>query len=190
MKEQALGISDYKKIIEGKYSYVDKTLLIQELSFSAEVSVIPRPRRFGKTTNLSMLYYFFSNREGDNTLLFQEYKIWNLDCLDRLGHSCKDSMGQFPVIFMTLKEVNSDTWKDAFEEIKLIIIEEFEKYRILLTAVFNESMLNGPQQGDPILSDTEKNNLYLFLMGQLITLYFRKASSILFYGFIVIMANG
>ena len=59
MKEQTLGISDYKKIIEEKYTYVDKTLFIQEISYSAEVSLIPRPRRFGKTTNLSMLYYFF-----------------------------------------------------------------------------------------------------------------------------------
>jgi hypothetical protein len=59
MREQALGISDYKKIIEGKYAYVDKTLLIRDISFGAEVALIPRPRRFGKTTNLSMLYYFF-----------------------------------------------------------------------------------------------------------------------------------
>ncbi|MES2199543.1 MAG: AAA family ATPase, partial [Chlamydiota bacterium] len=80
---------DYKIIIEDKYSYVDKTLLIQELSFSAGVSVIPRPRRFGKTTNLSMLYYFFSNREKDNTHLFQDYKIWNPHYLDRLGRSCR-----------------------------------------------------------------------------------------------------
>ncbi len=76
MKQLPLGVSDYKKIIEGSYSYVDKTLFIQEiLSSGAEVALIPRPRRFGKTTNLSMLYYFFTNAEGDNTHLFQNFKI-------------------------------------------------------------------------------------------------------------------
>ena len=73
MREQPLGISDYKKIIEKKYFYIDKALLIQELSFAAEVTLIPRSRRFGEMTNLSMLYYFYSNQEGDNTPLFQNY---------------------------------------------------------------------------------------------------------------------
>ncbi len=148
MKEQALGISDYKKIIENKYSYIDKTLLIQELSFNAEVSVIPRPRRFGKTTNLSMLYYFFSNREEDNTHLFQEYKIWNPDCLDRLGRSCQSLMGQFPVIFMTLKGINQDNWEDAYKKIASCLAIEFEKHRFLLEAISSD--------GKPLLSDTEK----------------------------------
>ncbi|MBS0627122.1 MAG: AAA family ATPase, partial [Verrucomicrobia bacterium] len=78
MREQALGISDYKEIIEKKCSYVDKTLFIHEfLRCGAKVALIPRPRRFGKTTNLSMLYYFFANNIGDNTHLFQDYQIWD-----------------------------------------------------------------------------------------------------------------
>ena len=60
MRQLPIGISDYKKIIEGNYSYIDKTLLIEEvLRLGTEVILIPRPRRFGKTSNLSMLKYFF-----------------------------------------------------------------------------------------------------------------------------------
>ncbi|MBS0627413.1 MAG: AAA family ATPase, partial [Verrucomicrobia bacterium] len=175
MKDPVLGISDYKKIIEEKYAYVDKTLFIQEIYFSAEVSLIPRPRRFGKTTNLSMLYYFFSNREEDNTHLFQNYKIWDLDCLDRLGRPCRNLMGQFPVIFLTLKEVNSDNFSDSYEEIKLIIIDEFEKHRFLLNAVFKESMFGGPQKGDLILSDTEKKQFESILNGSANKTLFKKS---------------
>ena len=84
-------------------------------------------------------------------------------------------MGQFPVIFMTLKEINSDNWKEAFEEIKLIIIEEFEKHRILLTAIFNQSVPNGPQKGDFVLSDTEKKQFQSILNGSANKALFKKS---------------
>jgi hypothetical protein len=62
MKRSPIGISDYKEIIEGDYYYVDKTLLIKELvEIGGKVTLLPRPRRFGKTLNLSMLKYFFEH---------------------------------------------------------------------------------------------------------------------------------
>ncbi len=156
MREQALGISDYKKIIEDKYAYVDKTLFIQDVSFGAEVSLIPRPRRFGKTTNLSMLYYFFSNREGDNTHLFQDYKIWEPGCLDRLNRPFRSLMGQFPVIFMTLKAINQNDWESAFKKIQSCLAVEFEKHRFLLEAI-------SPKDGKPVLSNEEKEKFKTIL---------------------------
>ena len=60
MKKLPIGVSDFKKVIEENYFYIDKTLLIEDLwAASQEVILIPRPRRFGKTLNLSMLDYFF-----------------------------------------------------------------------------------------------------------------------------------
>lgn len=76
-----LGLSDYKELIEGGYCYIDKTLLIKELlDLGTKVALLLRPRRFGKTLNISMLRYFFEmNRAEDNTHLFQiwqEEKCW------------------------------------------------------------------------------------------------------------------
>lgn len=133
MKKPPIGTSDYKKIIESGSSYADKTLLIQEiLGSGVEVSLIPRPRRFGKTTNLSMLYYFFSNREGDNTHLFNQFKIWDPACLDRLGKPAKEQMGRFPVVFFSLKGVEHADWSSAYQEIKSCLSKVFEKWQFLL----------------------------------------------------------
>lgn len=176
MKELALGTSDYKEIIEKNCSYVDKTLFIYELIRSgAKVALVPRPRRFGKTTNLSMLYYFFSNNTGNNTHLFQDYQIWDPKYTDFQDVSVREQIGQFPVIFMTLKEVNSDNWKDAYDEVKAIIIDEFEKFRFLLTAIFPYSIPNGPQKGTSLLSDTEKKRFESILDSSANKAIFKKS---------------
>src|SRR3990167_10573301 len=72
-----IGISDFKTIIEGGYAYADKTLFVQELlEKGTSVALIPRPRRFGKTLNLSMLRYFFEKSEEETGRLFQDLAIW------------------------------------------------------------------------------------------------------------------
>lgn len=77
MKKLPIGISDYKKVIEENYYYIDKTLLIKELlDISGEVILLPRPRRFGKTLNLSMLKYFFERTETQHDYLFYDTAIW------------------------------------------------------------------------------------------------------------------
>ena len=159
MKQLPLGVSDYKKIIEGAYSYVDKTLLIQEiLTTGAEVALIPRPRRFGKTTNLSMLYYFFTNAEGDNTHLFQNFHIWNPNYLDKSGQSSRNQMGQFPVIFFTLKGIAHSSWEDSYDKFQIIIAEEYTKYQFLLEATTLEQK--------PLLSESEKKQFQSILHGE------------------------
>lgn len=98
MKRLPIGISDYKKIIEEDFSYVDKTLFIEEvIQLGTEVILIPRPRRFGKTINLSMLKYFFEKTEVDHSYLFQKFNIWET--------ASKENQGKFPVIFLTLKSI-------------------------------------------------------------------------------------
>lgn len=69
MKMLPIGIENFKELIDNKYYYVDKTALIKDVS-SEKVALYTRPRRFGKTLNMSMLYYFFSNKEKENSYLF------------------------------------------------------------------------------------------------------------------------
>ncbi len=157
MKKLPLGVSDFKKIIQGDYSYIDKTLFIEEIVRSgAEVALIPRPRRFGKTTNLSMLYYFFSNKEKDSEALFQGLKITKSTWKDDKGKKgVQDYRGQFPTIFFTLKEVHHSSWEDAYEKMKICIATEFEKHQFLLEAT---SINTETGESKPILSNPERTN--------------------------------
>ena len=156
MRKLPTGISDYKEIVEKKYSYIDKTLLIEEvLLLGAKVILIPRPRRFGKTMNLSMLRYFFEKTDQDQSYLFQDYKIWKTE------H--RKEQGQYPVIFLSLKGIKTSSWEEALKELKLLISSEFEKYQFLLTALFPDPLPIGKQKGDPLLSDTEKELFLLIL---------------------------
>src|SRR3990167_1648004 len=98
-KPLPIGISDFKELLDGGYAYVDKTLLIQEIiEKGTKVALIPRLRRFGKTLNLSMLRYFFEKTDEDTSYLFKGLKIWQHE-------KCRSLQGQFPVIFISLKDV-------------------------------------------------------------------------------------
>ena len=100
-KPLPIGVSDFKKVIKDGYAYVDKTLLIEELiEKGVEVALIPRLRRFGKTLNLSMLRYFFEKGEEDTSYLFKDLKIWK-------NEKYRALQGQFPVIFITLKDAQA-----------------------------------------------------------------------------------
>lgn len=122
-KKIPLGISDFKFLIEEDYLYVDKSLLIQELLEKGSlVSLIPRMRRFGKTLNLSMIRYFF---EKGNQHLFTSLKIWQ-------NEKYRALQGQFPVIFISLKDIKFLTWQECYEALQKVIAEEFKRHRYLL----------------------------------------------------------
>ncbi|MCR1959991.1 hypothetical protein CWE04_10765 [Thomasclavelia cocleata] len=99
MKQISTGIEDFKTVIDNDYYYVDKTQLIADV-FSNAVMLYTRPRRFGKTLNMSMLYYFFSNKEKDNAYLFEGLKI--TENKEMMKHQ-----NQYPVIFITLKDMKA-----------------------------------------------------------------------------------
>ena len=129
-KPLPIGISDFKKLIEGGYAYVDKTLLIQEIvEKGTDVSLIPRLRRFGKTLNLSMLRYFFEKEEQDTSHLFKGLNIWK-------NEKCRALQGQFPVIFISLKDVKHFSWEESFEALRMIVAEEFERHNYLVKEDF------------------------------------------------------
>lgn len=121
-----IGISDFKKVIEGNYAYADKTLFIQEiLDKGTDVALITRFRRFGKTLNLSMLRYFFEKSEEDRRPLFHNLKIWK----ETTYHQFQ---GQFPVIFLTLKDIKHASWQETLHSFRAIIASEFERHKYLL----------------------------------------------------------
>ncbi len=145
MKEVPIGIDDYKELIEKGCSYVDKTLFIQEIiERGTKLALIPRPRRFGKTLNMSMLRYFFEKTKESNSHLFFPYKIWQT--------KYRAMQGAYPVVFFTLKEVKQESWEQALEKIKFLIAEEFERHRYLLES--------------PLLSEEEKETFLLILRKQ------------------------
>lgn len=125
-KRLPIGISDFKEVIERDYTYVDKTLLIQEIyEQGTKVTLIPRPRRFGKTLNLSMLLYFFEKTAIDHSPLFVNLKIWKFETYRSL-------QGKFPVIFLSLKEMKDGDWQASYEKLKILISDEFARHAYLL----------------------------------------------------------
>ena len=118
-----IGISDFKKIIKNDYYYFDKTNLIENiLNDGSEVKLFTRPRRFGKTLNMSMLKYFFDVKNKDeNRRLFEGLNISKSEYFDMQGN--------FPVISISFKKYQEKDWKNGFDMIKDIIsglYDEFE----------------------------------------------------------------
>ena len=99
MKRIGIGVSDFKKIIEEEFYYFDKTKFIEEIiQDGAEVKLFTRPRRFGKTLNMSMLKYFFDRKDAEeNRKIFKGLYIEKKE-------SFKEQ-GQYPVIFLSLKDL-------------------------------------------------------------------------------------
>ena len=125
-KRLPIGVSDFKKIIEEGYAYVDKTLLVQELiEQGTEVALILRMRRFGKTLNLSMLRTFFEKTNEDTGSLFHALKIWQQEKFRAL-------QGEYPVIFFSFKDVKHASWEETFKSLRRLIAEEFERHSEIL----------------------------------------------------------
>ena len=126
-KKLAIGINDFKKLREDNYYYIDKSLLIKKIiEEDAEVLLLPRPRRFGKSLNLSMLRYFFEKSENDNSNLFSDLKIANTET------KYQTKMGQFPVINLDFKGSRANNWELALQRLKRSISVEFQRHSYLL----------------------------------------------------------
>jgi len=132
-KKLPIGISDFKKLIEGNYYFVDKSLFIEEIiEDSAEVILLPRPRRFGKTLNLSMLRYFFENKEVDDIKnLYSGLKIEKSNVFDK-------HFGKYPVIYFTFKDMKFSNFEDMKNGIKWLISNEFRSHRNIKTSLDKE----------------------------------------------------
>ena len=124
-KAVPVGIEDFERIINEDYYYVDKTMLIEELLINrAPVTLFTRPRRFGKTLNMSMIRYFFDvKNKKENRKLFENLKIYNSEYMSE--------QGKYPVIFISLKDLKGDTWKKCFENLKKTMYKIFNKYEFV-----------------------------------------------------------
>lgn len=141
-----IGIHDFKELIEKEYYYVDKTLLIKEIWDSGKVILAPRPRRFGKTLNLSMLSYFFAINRESQAHLFYDKLIWQHLEMQKI-------QGRFPVVFLTFKSAVFTTFTDMYEKITAIVAAEFNNHKYLLEGnvldQFEKNVFERIRQGKP-----------------------------------------
>ena len=133
-KRLGLGVEDFKEIITFDYYYIDKTKLIEEILFDgAKIKLFCRPRRFGKTLNMSTLRYFFDieNKE-ENRKLFNGLYIENSPMISE--------QGKYPVIFFTMKDIRGNNFKEFIEDIELLIISIIKEYQGLKDVCFPEEI--------------------------------------------------
>ncbi len=132
-KKLPVGIDDFKVIIENDFYFVDKSLLIEEILVNrAAVTLMPRPRRFGKTLNMSMLrYYFDIENKDENRKLFKNLKI------EKTSHI--EEQGKYPVIYMSFKDFRSNTWEGCYEQIENLICDLYQKNLKIIKSLDNFS---------------------------------------------------
>ena len=126
MKRIGIGLSDFKELIEEDFYYFDKKKFIDEIvKDGAKVKLFTRPRRFGKTLNMSMLKYFFDIKEAEeNRKLFKGLYIEKTE-------SFKEQ-GQYPVVFLSLKDLKATNWEIMQEKIVVTLSDFFSEYYYLL----------------------------------------------------------
>ena len=127
-KSLPIGVSDFKLATTGYY-YVDKTLMIRDfLDKKPMVSLFTRPMRFGKTLNMDMMRVFFEKTNEDTSVYFKDKQIW------QCGNYYTKHQGQYPVIFLTFKDIKSMTWEETFQKIRRLISLEFIRHNELETS--------------------------------------------------------
>lgn len=146
-KKLPIGVSDFKDIVSGGYCYVDKTLFIKEIMDKGDkILLVPRPRRFGKTLNLSMLEYFYQcspcpadsaappAKNGDNPLR----KTFESLNIGKSGAEYMDEQGQYPVIFLSFRDIKESNWETTYSKIKMLIQVEYSRHYYLIN---NQTLL-------------------------------------------------
>ena len=142
-KKISVGISNFKELIENNYYLIDKSLLIKEfLNDGAKIILTPRPRRFGKTLNLSMLKYFFDIKTKEESKCL--FKGLNIEKEEEFKYQ-----GEFPVVFISFKDVEYDNYNDFVSAFRMLMSFTYDEYSYLL-------------EGN-ILSEEEKNDFKTIL---------------------------
>jgi len=151
MKLVPKGISDYQKIIDQDKYYIDKTLLIKDVLEIGEAILYTRPRRFGKTLNMSMLQCFFEKTEEDKTSYFEDKKIWKEE-------ECQKHFGKYPVIFLTFKDCKEKNIKNMIDIIKEVISQEYQRHYHII----KKMNTNDKQVFERILKKEDNNISFSF----------------------------
>ena len=129
MKKIPIGVEDFREIIKNNYCYIDKTKLIEEIvKDGSKVKLFTRPRRFGKTLNMSTLKYFFDVKEAErNRKLFKDLYIENSPVFSE--------QGKYPVIFISMKGISNDTYEQTINDIRVKIKELFKENSDLIEKI-------------------------------------------------------
>ena len=152
-KPLPIGVEDFKRLVDNGYYFVDKTLMIKELLENKEtVNLFTRPRRFGKTLNMSMLQRFFEATEKSNAYLFDGLKIAAYP--EYMAYQ-----GQYPVIGISLKSMKQASYTDAFYMYKNLIAKEYEKHKIILES--NKILDSEKEVFQNIMEQRADQNVYL-----------------------------
>ncbi|MHB1654524.1 MAG: AAA family ATPase, partial [Desulfitobacteriaceae bacterium] len=145
-KRIAIGVSDFRKMLTGDYYYVDKTLFIKDImEDGSEIILLPRPRRFGKTLNMSMLTYFLEKSALDNSSLFENLAISQYS-------GCMVKQGQYPVIYLTFKDLKHNTWEVTYDSLVQLIYTEYNRHLYLMDS--------------PVMSDMDKKYFHRVSMDE------------------------
>ena len=167
-----IGISDYR-LASTEYYYIDKTLMIRDfLDERPMVSLFTRPRRFGKTLNMNMLRTFFEKSQEDTSKYFRDKLIW--EC----GEWYQSYQGQYPVIFLTFKDVKCETWEETYNMIAKLIRMEFMRHSELL----DSNRISDKQYIQRVIGEQANENDYmlsLLMLSQLLDEHYGKAPIII-----------
>ena len=168
MKKVPIAVEDFKKIIEENYYYIDKTKFIEDiLNDGAEVKLFCRPRRFGKTLNMSTLKYFFDVKNKDeNRKLFNGLYIENSPLIEE--------QGKYPVIFLSLKGITASTWEGAVKNIRDKIFKLYNEYDGKINHILteNENKIFNKFAGKE--SDEEELKISLSFLTSLLYKYYNQ----------------
>ena len=132
-----IGVSDFKMLRIRNNYYIDKTMYIKDIiDNQSSVILVTRPRRFGKTLNMSMLKYYFDCRQKDSKELFNGLKIMKQD------EKYKEKLGKYPVIYLTLKDAGLMTYEMMIMQLKTIMMELFYEHKEMLEGEMSEGERN------------------------------------------------
>ena len=183
LKKLPIGIEDFEKLRKNRFYYVDKTGMIRELLQNpAEVTLFTRPRRFGKSLNMSMLKYFFEPK-GDKEL-FQGLEILEDSEL------CEEYMGKYPVISLTLKDIDAESFETAFAMAAMMVWREAGNHRYLLDS---ENLAEDEKRAFSQLLNTKMDKSVfcgsIALMSRLLEKHYNRKVVILIYEYDVPLAR-
>jgi hypothetical protein len=128
------GIQDFESLRMNNRFYVDKTDFIREWWDGGDaVTLITRPRRFGKTLNMSMLNCFFSNKYANRSELFEDLKVWDAPTM-------REQQGKWPVIFLSFAYIKQTTWENTKKSLNQLIADVYDRYRLMMQeAIFSDA---------------------------------------------------
>ena len=165
MKKIPIGVEDFREIMQSNYYYVDKTKLIEDIiNDGSKVKLFTRPRRFGKTLNMSTLEYFFDVRNGEkNRELFKNLYIENSPVFSE--------QGKYPVIFISMKGISNTTYNETIEDIKIKIKELFRESSDLVKKINKYDVLDFEKYMMEDISESQLKNSLKFLTKVLSEVY-------------------